>query len=64
MKKAVILFSGQGAQFDGMGLDFYQADPDFQAGIAQATQLPASKYFIITASFDCLCIQCLSTLSS
>lgn len=48
MKKAVILFSGQGAQFDGMGLDFYQADPDFQAGIAQATQLtglPLLKIF-------------------
>lgn len=39
MKRAVILFSGQGSQVDGMGIDFYQADPRFKEMIDQASEL-------------------------
>lgn len=38
MEKLILLFSGQGAQYSGMGLDLYQNDPLFKEKIEQASQ--------------------------
>lgn len=38
MKKIGLLFSGQGSEMAGMGLDLYQAEPEFRAVIDQASQ--------------------------
>lgn len=39
MKKALILYSGQGSQFDGLGRDFYDRYPPFKKIIQEATKV-------------------------
>ncbi|WGN89100.1 ACP S-malonyltransferase [Ligilactobacillus faecis] len=39
MKKALVLYSGQGSQFAGLGLDFYATYPAFKKSIDTATEV-------------------------
>jgi [acyl-carrier-protein] S-malonyltransferase len=39
MVKAAYLFSGQGQQFEGMGMDLYEAEPAYRALVDEASQI-------------------------
>ncbi len=39
MVKAAYLFSGQGQQFEGMGMDLYQTEPAYRALVDEASQI-------------------------
>lgn len=44
MVKAAYLFSGQGQQFEGMGMDLYQTEPAYRALVDEASQILGQNF--------------------
>ena len=46
MGKTAFVFPGQGAQYQGMGKDFYETYPVFRAVFEKGYSLPDSKFLL------------------